>query len=162
MKILAIALLALFCHDSDPDLSLAAKLVGSWKLNEVVFESDGMRMISPIPKSYQVLLELKSDGVCTYLEKEVLQQAEWKLVGTTLLVSQSGRPIAELLISFQDKDNSWTYLATRLDLVKDSNLPANHSLLDFVHTVALANQKQLTGVSYLDVYFRMTKQEIAK
>lgn len=159
---LAIALLALLCRDADTEQPLAAKLIGTWKLNEVVFESDGLSMTSPIPKSYQVSLELKSDGGCAYFEKEVLQQAEWKLVGTTLVVTQSGKNLAELPVTFQEEDNSWAYLATRLDLSNAKNQAEDYPLIDFAHTVALANQKELAGVPYLNVYFRMTKQETGK
>jgi hypothetical protein len=156
---LAIALLALFCTDSSNYQLPSVALVGSWKLAEVVFEKDGFTITSPVPKSYHVLLNLQADGTCTFTEKGSLQKSEWKLAGDKLIVSQAGQQIAELNIDLQQDNASWSYLATRLDLTSKDPSPQDRQLMDFAYTVALANQRSLEGVPYLNVHFKMIKQE---
>lgn len=136
------------------------KLVGAWKLDKVIYQTDRSSMESPLPGSYDVRFTLTADGTCTFQENGTTATKTWSVEEVTprLVLHQRGLPDLTFNLSVEG-NGSWSYQIASIDLKQKKHTRQEDEVLDYATTVALANNMSLEGASYLRISLHVVKQQ---
>lgn len=154
------SLFALSCKE-DIDTPLpGATLVGEWKMEKIIFETDISTSELALPASYPVTCSIAADGNYSFVDNGQVKTHTWRYQEDTktLLIRQDDQTEVPFSVVFSEDGLSWSYVAYQLDLTTALS-PDEAQVKDFILLVGLSKGESLTEAKVLTVNFVMTKQK---
>lgn len=158
LSVLALIFLANCGDDNGGDKPIAApSLIGSWKMEKIMFETETQKSEVALPSTYAVNISILEDGNYTYQDNGTEKKQTWKYDDVTkrLTVKNDDGSESSFDVTLSDDGASWSYKAMQIDLAKELS-GDERATVDFLTLVSIMQEKPLSG-NTLKVFFVMKK-----